>query len=67
MGWIAGFKDTEGNMMGFHQAPPNQQRRKTREEKKQESKSDSALQRRPHLVFVAGGICVTRSTPRQGG
>ena len=22
MGWIAAFKDTEGNMMGFHQAPP---------------------------------------------
>jgi len=22
MGWIAVFKDTEGNMMGFHQAPP---------------------------------------------
>ena len=21
MGWIAAFKDTEGNMMGFHQAP----------------------------------------------
>lgn len=21
MGWIATFKDTEGNMMGFHQAP----------------------------------------------
>ena len=22
MGWIAIFQDTEGNMMGFHQAPP---------------------------------------------
>lgn len=21
MGWIAAFKDTEGNMMGFHEAP----------------------------------------------
>ncbi len=21
MGWIAAFKDTEGNMMGFYQAP----------------------------------------------
>jgi predicted enzyme related to lactoylglutathione lyase len=21
MGWIAAFQDTEGNMMGFHQAP----------------------------------------------
>lgn len=24
MGWIAVFQDTEGNMMGFHQAPPQQ-------------------------------------------
>jgi uncharacterized protein len=22
MGWIAAFKDTEGNLMGFHQNPP---------------------------------------------
>jgi predicted enzyme related to lactoylglutathione lyase len=22
MGWIAAFKDTEGNLLGFHQAPP---------------------------------------------
>jgi predicted enzyme related to lactoylglutathione lyase len=22
MGWIAAFKDTEGNIMGFHQSPP---------------------------------------------
>jgi predicted enzyme related to lactoylglutathione lyase len=22
MGWIAAFKDTEGNTMGFHEAPP---------------------------------------------
>lgn len=22
MGWIAAFQDTEGNMLGFHQAPP---------------------------------------------
>lgn len=22
MGWIAAFKDTEGNIMGFHQGPP---------------------------------------------
>ena len=21
MGWIAAFNDTEGNMMGFHEAP----------------------------------------------
>jgi len=22
MGWIAAFKDTEGNLLGFHQSPP---------------------------------------------
>jgi predicted enzyme related to lactoylglutathione lyase len=22
VGWIAAFKDTEGNIMGFHQSPP---------------------------------------------
>ncbi len=29
MGWIAAFKDTEGNLMGFHQAPPKPAAKKT--------------------------------------
>jgi uncharacterized protein len=28
MGWIAAFRDTEGNMMGFHQAPKQQAAKK---------------------------------------
>ena len=29
MGWIAAFKDTEGNIMGFHQAPKQPAAKKT--------------------------------------
>jgi predicted enzyme related to lactoylglutathione lyase len=29
MGWIAAFKDTEGNMMGLHQAPKTMPAKKT--------------------------------------
>lgn len=28
MGWIACFKDTEGNMVGLHQAPPEAKKKK---------------------------------------
>jgi len=28
MGWIAAFKDTEGNILGFHEAPPKPAARK---------------------------------------
>ena len=29
MGWIAAFKDTEGNIMGFHESPPKPAAKKT--------------------------------------
>ena len=33
MGWIAAFSDTEGNMMGFHQAPGKPPAKKTARKK----------------------------------
>jgi hypothetical protein len=30
MGWIAAFRDTEGNILGFHEAPPAKQAKETK-------------------------------------
>ena len=39
MGWVAAFRDTEGNIMGFHEPPPAKGAKKTKKKPARKAKS----------------------------